>query len=76
MEGISTQVEFIAGDNGLQVVELPDIYDSPGGAAADEDNDDAEEDHEHVHFLPQLPFWAEMIWLKFVKVSDDSEVDS
>ena len=53
--GVSSQVEIIAGHNGLKVVELPDVDDSPGGAAADEDDDDAEQDHEHVHLLPQLP---------------------
>ena len=57
------------------MVELPDVDDGPGGAAADEDDDDAEEHHEHVHLLPQLPLRTKRLWLEFVEVGNDSQVD-
>ena len=47
--------EVITFDNVLQVIELPDVDDGPGCVAADEDDHDAQEDHEHVHLLPKLP---------------------
>ena len=47
--------EVITLYNVLQVIELPDVDDCPGCVAADENDDDAQQDHKHVHLLPQLP---------------------
>ena len=47
----------------------------PWSVATDKDHDDAEENHEHVHFLPQLPLRSKRFWLEFVEVCYDFKVD-
>ena len=53
--------EVITLHNVLQVIKLPDVNDCPGCVATDEDDDNAQQDHEHVHLLPQLPLGSKRL---------------
>ena len=62
-------------DNVLEVIELPDVNDRPRSVATDEDDDDAQENHEHVDFLPELSLWSKWFRLEFAEFCYDFQVD-
>lgn len=72
---VSSQIGIIAVDNELNMVKLPNVYDDPGGVAADKDDDNAKEDEEHIDLPPELPLRTKWFGFQFSQVTDDLGVD-